>query len=84
MRTEALKKAQARYYEKLKNNEEYIEKRKEKMKNYYNIKKQDPEFKKDMNQRSIDYYYKNRETILAKKKEYYIKKKNNINITETE
>jgi len=45
------------------------------MKLYYNNKKQDQEFREKINKRSLDYYYKNRDSILEKKKEYYIKKK---------
>jgi len=73
MRTQALKKAQQKYYEKMKDNEEYRQKRNENMKNYYNRNKDNPEFKQKINQRSLDYYYKNRDSILAKKKESYVK-----------
>ena len=71
MRSEALKKAQQKYYEKMKDNKEYRQKRNENMKFYYNKNKEDPEFKSKINQRSLQYYYNNREKILEKKKESY-------------
>ena len=75
MRTEALIKAQKKYYDKMKTNEAYKEKRNENMRNYYNRKKEEPEYREKVNQKALNYYYTNRERILAKKKEDYRNKK---------
>ena len=59
MRSDALIKAQKKYYDIKKNDEEYIDKRNENMRLYYNNKKQDPEFRDKINKRSLEYYYNN-------------------------
>jgi len=68
MRSEALKKAQKKYYDKKKEDESYVQNRNDNMRLYYDSKKEDPDFREKINKRSLDYYYRNRESILEKKK----------------
>ena len=65
----ALQRAKKRYYEKIKNNPDYISKRnspeikakiKESCHKYYHKKKNDPEFKKKVSEQKKEYYNKNK------------------------
>ena len=60
-RSESLKKAQQKYYQKIKDNPEYIKKRREYQYQYYLKNRENPEFRKRINEASLRYYYKKKE-----------------------
>ena len=76
MVSEAQKRANAKYHEKMKNDPDYRAKRTEIVKRYYEKKKDDPEFRQKINQRSKEYYHRNREHILEQRKQKYQNQKN--------
>jgi len=81
VRSDSMKEAQKRYYEKKKNDTEFKQKRTEAVKRYYAKMKDSEEFREKANQRARDYYQRNREKILDDRKEKYrMNKKNNEEI----
>ena len=67
VQSEAVKKAKAKYYQKKKEDAEFMEKIKEKSKNYYHENKDKPEFKEYHKK----YYEENKEEIMARNQDYY-------------
>lgn len=76
MTSEAQKRANAKYHQKMKNDPVYKAKRTEVVKRYYDRKKDDPEFKQKVNERSKAYYYRNKDQILEQRKLKYQNQKN--------
>ncbi len=82
MRSEALKKAQQKYYQKNKDNEEYKARVKKATTDYYERNKGNPEYRIKRCECSRKYYHSNREKILEKKRIMYKnKKEDNTNET---
>tara|TARA_R110002167_G_scaffold198187_4_gene401243 strand:+ start:7264 stop:7512 length:249 start_codon:yes stop_codon:yes gene_type:complete len=75
MRSEALKKAQKKYYEKVKNTEEYKSSINKSIKKYYDRIKHEEGYLEKRREYSKNYYNKNRNKILLKRKEEYAQKK---------
>lgn len=69
--SEALKKAQKKYYEKMKSEDKFKEMRRQNVKAYYDRKKTDPNFMQMRNEKAKNYYANNKEKVLEKKKIYY-------------
>lgn len=67
VQSEAVKKAKAKYYQKKKEDLEYMEKIRDKSKIYYNENKDKPEFKEYHKK----YYQENKEEIMTRNQEYY-------------
>ena len=67
VQSEAVKKAKAKYYQKKKQDAEFVTKLRDKSKNYYYEHKDDPEFKEYHKK----YYEDNKEEIIARTKDYY-------------
>lgn len=76
-RSEALIKAQKKYYEKIKHTEAYKMKLKETTKRNYEKYKNDDELKKRRCEYAKSYYEKNRDKILEKRRIKYKEKKSN-------
>lgn len=76
MVSEAQKRANAKYHQKMKDDPDYKAKRTEIVKRYYQRKKDDPEFKQKINERSKAYYHRNKDEILEKRKQKYQNQKN--------
>lgn len=62
--TEAQKRAQKKYYEKIKTSDKFIEARKINMRNYHNKNKDDEEYKQLKRDQAKQYYNENREKVL--------------------
>jgi hypothetical protein len=67
VQSEAVKKAKAKYYQKKKEDAEFMEKIKDKSKTYYHENKDKPEFKEYHKK----YYEENKEEIMARNQDYY-------------
>jgi len=79
-------KAQQKYFQKMKNDEDFKANRRKNVKAYYDRKKHDPEFMKMRNEKAKLYYQNNREKVLERKKlKYSISiNKDEINDSDTE
>lgn len=77
VRSESMKEAQKRYYEKMKTDIDFKQKRNDAVKRYYQKVKHTDEFRDKANERARDYYQKNKDAILEKRKEKYRMSKNN-------
>ena len=64
-------KAQQKYFQKMKHNEDFKANRRKNVKAYYDRKKTDPEFMTMRNEKAKLYYQNNREKVLEKKKFKY-------------
>ena len=64
-------KAQQKYFQKKKNDEDFKANRRKNVKAYYDRKKTDPEFMTMRNEKAKLYYQNNREKVLEKKKLKY-------------
>ena len=71
------KKAQQRYFQKMKNDPDFKANRNKNVKAYYQRKKLDPEFMAMRNEKAKEYYKNNREKVLERKKLKYSIIKNN-------
>ena len=71
MRSESLRLAQKKYYEKMKHDEHFKEKRNEAVKRYYLKNRDSDEFKQRANKTAKEYYERNKEAILEQRKEKY-------------
>jgi hypothetical protein len=73
-------KAQQKYFQKMKNDEDFKANRRKNVKAYYDRKKSDPEFMTMRNEKAKLYYKNNREKVLEKKKlKYNISNNNETN-----
>jgi hypothetical protein len=68
---ESQKKAQQKYFQKMKNDPDFKANRRKNVKAYYDRKKLDPEFMSMRNEKAKAYYKNNREKVLEKKKLKY-------------
>jgi len=71
MRSESLRLAQKKYYEKMKHDEHFKSKRNEAVKRYYLKNRDTDEFKEKANAKAKEYYERNKEAILERRKEKY-------------
>ena len=78
--SEALKRAKKKYYEKMKQDEEYRKKTKEAMKEWFNNHKNDEEYKERNRQHNREYYAKNRAKVLERMRNYNLHKKERCSI----
>jgi hypothetical protein len=65
------KKAQQKYFQKMKHDPDFKANRRKNVKNYYDRKKLDPEFMAMRNEKAKAYYKNNREKVLERKKLKY-------------
>jgi hypothetical protein len=70
-------KAQQKYFQKMKNDEDFKANRRKNVKAYYDRKKTDPEFMTMRNEKAKLYYKNNRDKVLEKKKLKYSISNNN-------
>jgi hypothetical protein len=70
-------KAQQKYFQKMKNDEDFKANRRKNVKAYYDRKKTDPKFLESRNEKAKNYYKNNREKVLEKKKLKYNISNNN-------
>ena len=78
VRSEALVKAQKKYFEKKKLDPEFVEDRRTRSMDYYEKHKEDETYKQKQRDRSMKYYYKNRDRLCAERREKYRIKKLDI------
>lgn len=71
MRSESLRLAQKKYYEKMKHDEHFKSKRNEAVKRYYLKNRVTDEFKEKANAKAREYYERNKETILEQRRQKY-------------
>ena len=79
-RSEALIKAQKKYFEKKKLDPEFVADRNRRAMEYYNKHKDSEEYKEKQRARALKYYYKNKERLCAERREIYRIKKLSNNI----
>jgi hypothetical protein len=79
-RSEALIKAQKKYFEKMKQDPDFLEDRRKRSLDYYHKNKENEEYKIKQRARAMKYYYKNKERLCAERREKYRIKKLSNNI----
>jgi hypothetical protein len=72
---ESLKRAKAKYYQRKKQDFEFIEAARERSRKYYDTRKDDPEYKEHCKQYAKEYYKINNEKTKEYYKNYYYNKK---------
>jgi hypothetical protein len=75
-KSQALKEAKKRYYQKIKNNQDYKDRVMKNSKNYYEKNKE--EIKESSKIKYREYYQKNKEKVLINKNAYHHRKKNEL------
>ena len=78
--SEALKSAKKKYYEKMKLNEDFMNKNKEAVKEWQNKHKNEESYKEMTRRNSKIYYENNREKVLERMRNYNANKKENCSI----
>ncbi len=78
--SEAMKRAKKKYYEKKKQDEEFLQNLREKTKVWTKEHKNDDKYIQTMRANSKQYYEKNREKVLERMRNYNAKKKEQLSI----
>ncbi len=78
--SEALKRAKKKYCEKMKFNEDFMNKNKEAVKEWHNKHKNEESYKQMTRKNSKKYYENNREKVLERMRNYNANKKENCSI----
>lgn len=74
-RSEALIKAQKKYFEKMRLDPEFVADRNRRSIEYYQKNKENEDYKQLQRERAMKYYYKNRDRLCAERREKYRIKK---------